>query len=201
MHNHPAILVNMATFQPVHCISEYKIDHDQDHAVMPQHASSVVPQLHPTENPYHWEVVINHSDKIFSWVKASWYQTNEVVRRRTGAPLKRNSAIRRSDKKRAVSVTVGKTKLTMNKSAASGNLKMHRSFSFETEGCQQSSVMAVLEQEEKKLSEMATPVDLGVGQDVGGRNTRFQEELDPQRPVVRTFSGILGEPFVPTALS
>jgi hypothetical protein len=189
----------MVTSQPVHYISKYEVDHDQNRVAMPQHADNIVPQVQPTDNPYHWEVVVNHRDKIFSWVKASWSRTNEVIRRRTGAPLKRNSAVRRSDRKRTVLITVGKTKLTMNKSATSANLKMHRSFSFESEQYKESSVIVEEKQEENKISETTIPVDLGVGKDIGGRSTRFHEEIDPERPVARTFAEILGEPFVPTA--
>jgi hypothetical protein len=188
----------MVTSQPVHGISEYKIDHNHKRAVVPQHADDVVPQVQPTDNPYHWEVVVNHRDKIFSWVKASWSRTNEVMRRRTGAPLKRNSAVRRSDRKRVL-ITVGKTKLTMNTSATSDNLKMHRSFSFESEKYKESSVIVEEKQEEDKILETTVPINLGVGQNIGGRSTRFHEETYPERPVARTFAEILGEPFVPTA--
>lgn len=188
----------MATSQPVHYISEYEIDHDHNCAVVPQHADNIVPQVQPTDNPYRWETVVTHSDKIILWVKASWSRTNEVIRRRAGAPLKRNSAVRRSDRKRTVLITVGKTKLTMNTSATSGNLKMHRSFSFETEEYKESSI-TVKEQEEKEFLETMTRINLGVGQDIGQRSTRFHEEKDLQRPVARTFAEILGEPFIPTA--
>ena len=192
--------VKMATSQPVHCISEYETDHDQTRAVMPKHAVDIVPKVQPTDNLYHWETVVTRSDKIVAWAKASWSRTNEVVRRRTGAPLKRNSAIRRSDRKRTVLITVGKTKLTMNTSATSGRLKMRRKFSFESEQDEQSSII-VGEQEQKKVSGTTSSTGLGVGQDVGGRSTRFHEEIDAQRPVARTFAEILGEPFVPTAYS
>jgi hypothetical protein len=188
----------MVTSQPVHCISEYEIDHNHNRAVMPQHADDIVPQVQPTDNPYHWETIVTRSDKIVSWVKGSWSRTNEVIRRRTGAPLKRNSAVRRSDRKRTVLITVGKIKLMMNTSATSGNLKMHRSFSFETEQYKESSII-VEEQEEKRILETTIPINVGVGQDIGGRSTRFHEGKDPQRPVARTFAEILGEPFVPTA--
>ena len=139
----------MATSQPLR-ISEYELDHDHNHAVVPQHADNIFPQVQPTDNPYHWETVVTNSDKIILWVKASWSRTNEVIRRRAGAPLKRNSAVRRSDGKRTALITVGKTKLTMNTSATSGHLKMHRSFSFETEEYKESSI-TVKEQEEKEF--------------------------------------------------
>lgn len=187
----------MATSQPLR-ISEHDFDHDHNHAVVSQHADNIFPQVQPTDNPYHWETVVTNSDKIILWVKASWSRTNEVIRRRAGAPLKRNSAVRQSDGKRTALITVGKTKLTMNTSATSGDLRMHRSFSFETEEYKESSI-TVKEQEEKEFLETMTSINLGVGQDIGQRSTRFHEGKDLQRPVARTFAEILGEPFVPTA--
>ena len=88
----------------------------------------------------------------------------------------------------------------MNTSATSDNLKMHRSFSFETEEYRESSI-TVKEQEEKEFLETMTPINLGFGQDIDQRSTRFHEGKDLQRPVARTFAEILGEPFVPTAYS
>lgn len=179
---------------------------------MAQQADKVVPRAQPTENPYHWEAVTDDSIKVTSWVKASWCQTNEIVRRGTAGTLKRTTALRRSGKGRALASANGMMKPTTNASGVmiTGNTQrerslakpnVYRTFSFAGSGSsKEMSVIAEGQEGGEGLSEISAPPGSSGGQGVEGGSTQLHEEANSRPQVARTFSEILGESFVPTAL-
>lgn len=204
----------MVTFTPLHDGSGRSCKREKGHTTTNPQVNGTCAQMQPTNNPYHWEAPGSSRSNVSTWAKASWFRTNEIVRRGAGAStLKRNTAIRRNGKGRTTQATgaptmsVSISQTAMIKSdfrhhyRSSCKLKMHRRFSFEDE--EQRTRLSFYEEEceeEQAVSLATTLVDAELERDVEAQCTKVHEELDGRPYVPRTFSDILGEPFVPTAL-
>lgn len=214
-HDPTATTVAMAAFTPTYDGSRHSYSGEDCSAAINTHANNAHGRVQPTNNPYHWEIRGTGHSNISTWVKASWSRTNEIVRGGAGAyTLKRNSAIRRYVKghaaldsdARTILASYTSTAIVQNTVKHSGfplrKLKLHRRFSFKTEDqCNRLSMSAEeCEEEARAVSETATRVDSRAEQHIEGRCTGLREEMDERPRVARTFSEILEDPFVPTAL-
>lgn len=195
--------------------SKYGSDHNENYRVATPHVNDTKAQVQPTNNPYHWEIPANGHSNVYTWVEASWTRMNEIVRRGAGArTLKRNAAIRRSGKDcTALSAGTAATPATASPATRSEDEggpssrllpcpRMHRRFSFEVGERREQLIFPIEKlEEEKVMSERTTRVDSGIQHGSLKRSTRFHESLDERPRVARTFSEILGQPFVLTALA
>ncbi|KAJ8114187.1 hypothetical protein OPT61_g3878 [Boeremia exigua] len=203
------------TVEEVDAEIESRLDYGEDYTVTPSHANSMDDRVQPTENPYNWEHLTDDRSNVSTWTKASWSCANEIIRLEAGVgTLKRNTAIRRSGKERTTERTasgtgaaiksVSKTS-TMAVKDRAGRInrspKAHRRFSFEDrERCDDLGVPLESREEEQAISKIITRIDSGMGHSSKGMYTQIRKDLDRQRPIPRTFSEILGDDFVPTAL-
>src|SRR5690242_1896112 len=135
----------MVTFTPLHNSSGRSCKREKGYTTVNPLVNGPYGQMQPTNNPYHWEAP-GRGSNVSTWVKASWFRTNEIVRRGAGAStLKRNTAIRRNGKGRTTQATDASTmSVSISQTAIIKSdikhhyrslckLKMHRRFSFEDE--------------------------------------------------------------------